>query len=285
MSASPYILEVTEENFPTLIEASQRVPVLVDFWAEWCQPCQTLLPLLTKLAHEYRGGMVLGKVNTDAEQALAGYFQVRSVPTVLVIWQGQIVEQLVGLQAESVYRQVIERFHTAPQDNLPDQVEELWIRGLRQEALQLLRDALQQEARVELQVLLAEKLLQMEQAAEALHVLQSLPPEEQERQPASAMLAQLQFAEAVAGTPELGTLEQQVRTDPTNSAAREQFAGRLVLAGEYQLALEQFLELMRRDPQFADGGGRNGLLAVFEILGAEHPLVATYRRRMFSLLH
>ena len=285
MNAASYIVDVTEQTFPALIEASQRVPVLVDFWADWCQPCQTLLPLLTKLANEYRGGFVLAKVNADVEQGIAGYFQVRSLPTVLAIWQGQIVEQLVGLQPESVYREIIERFHEAPGDEFPDQVEQLWARGLRQEAVQLLRDALQQDASVALKILLAEKLLQMDQAAEARQVLHSLPPEEQERQPASAMLSQLQFAEAAVGSAELEVLEQQVRTAPENSSARQQLAGRLVLAGEYQLALEQFLELMRRDPQFADGAGRKGLLAVFEILGSEHPLVTTYRRRMFSLLH
>lgn len=285
MSAASYIVEATEETFSALIEASQRVPVLVDFWADWCQPCQTLLPMLTKLANEYGGGFILAKVNADVEQGIASYFQVRSLPTVLVVWQGQIVEQLVGLQPESTYRQIIERFHAPPGAEFQDQIEELWTRGLHQEAVQLLRDALQQDESVELKVLLAEKLLQMDQAAEALRVLQSLPPEEQERQPASAMLAQLQFAEALIGAAELGVLEQQVRADPANSVARQQLAGRLVLGGEYQLALEQFLELMRRDPKFEDGAGRKGLLAVFEILGHEHPLVTTYRRRMFSLLH
>lgn len=285
MSASPYIIEVTEENFPALIEASQRVPVLVDFWAEWCQPCQTLLPLLTKLAHEYRGGMVLGKVNTDQEQALANYFQVRSVPTVLVIWQGQIVEQLVGLQPESAYRQIVERFHEPRAEQFQDQIEALWTRGLRNEAVQLIHDALRHEPSTELKTLLAEKLLQMDRAAEARQVLQSLPPEQQAQPPASAMLAQLQFADLIVGAAERSFLEKQVKAHPTNSTARRQLAARLVLIGEYQLALEQFLELMSRDPQFADGAGRQGLLAVFDILGAEHPLVTTYRRRMFSLLH
>jgi len=109
MSESPYIVEVTQHNFAAVVENSQQVPVLVDFWADWCQPCKTLTPMLTKLAQEYRGGFILAKVNADVERALAGHFQVRSLPTVMMIGQGQIVEQLVGLQPESAYRQIIDR--------------------------------------------------------------------------------------------------------------------------------------------------------------------------------
>ena len=96
MTDSPYVFEVNQHNFASVVvENSQRAPVLVDFWADWCQPCKTLTPLLTKLAQEYRGGIILAKVNAETEQALAAHFQVRSLPTVMVVWQGQIVEQLV----------------------------------------------------------------------------------------------------------------------------------------------------------------------------------------------
>ncbi|HAS51606.1 MAG TPA: co-chaperone YbbN, partial [Gammaproteobacteria bacterium] len=88
MSEATYVFEVNQHNFASVVEASQQVPVLLDFWADWCQPCQTLTPLLTKLAQEYRGRFVLAKINADAEQGLAAHFRVRSLPTVLVIWQG-----------------------------------------------------------------------------------------------------------------------------------------------------------------------------------------------------
>ena len=285
MSESSYVFEVNQHNFASVVEASQQVPVLVDFWADWCQPCQQLTPLLTKLAQEYQGKFILAKVNADAEQALAAHFRVRSLPTVMVIWQGQIVEQLMGLQPESAYRQIIDRFHMSPGDQIREQVDALWQHGRQKEAIQLLREALKQEQSVELKVMLAEKLLQLDQGEEARQLLQSLPVEERERQPVSGLLARLQFADLAQGAPDRGALEKQVQTDPTDSAARRQLAARCVLAGDYEAALEQFMEILRRDPKFEDEAGRKGLIAIFEVLGNEDPLVTTYRRRMFSLLH
>ncbi len=115
--------------------------------------------------------------------------------------------------------------------------------------------------------------------------MQSLPAEERDRQPASGLLARLQFVDLVQGAPDLATLEAKVRAQPNDCAARQHLAARYVLAGDYEAALEQFMDILRRDPKFGDGAGRQGLIMMFEMLGNEHPLVVTYRRRMFSLLH
>jgi len=287
MSESPYVFEVTQHNFAAVVvENSQRVPVLVDFWADWCQPCQTLTPLLTKLAQEYRGGFILAKVNADAEQGLAGHFRVRSLPTVMVVWQGQILDQMVGVQPESAYRAVIDQLRTSPGDQILEQVDALWQHGRQKQAIELLREALKHDPdRVELKVTLADKLIQLDRGEEARTLLQSLPAEERDRQPASGLLARLQFADLAQGAPDLATLEAQVRTKPDDCAARRQLAARYVLAGDYEAALEQFMDILRRDPKFGDEAGRKGLIALFEMLGNENPLVIAYRRRMFSLLH
>lgn len=287
MTDSPYVFEVNQHNFASVVvENSQRVPVLVDFWADWCQPCKTLTPLLTKLAQEYRGGIILAKVNAETEQALAAHFQVRSLPTVMVVWQGQIVEQLVGAQPEAAYRAVIDQLRAKPGDLILEQVETLWQQGRQKQAVELLGEALKQEPdSVELKVALAEKLLQLDRGEKARALLQSLPAEEQGRQPASGLLARLQFAELAQGAPDLAALEAQILTTPDDYAARRQLAARYVLAGNYEAALEQFMDILRRNPQFEEGAGRKGLIAMFEMLGNEDPLVITYRRRMFSLLH
>jgi putative thioredoxin len=286
MSESPYILDVTQHNFAAVVENSQRVPVLVDFWADWCQPCQTLTPLLTKLAQEYRGGFILAKINTDVEQGLAQHFRVRSLPTVMVVWQGQIVEQMVGVQPESAYREVIDRFRADPGDQIRDQVELLWQRGHHKQVIELLREALGHDPdSVELKVILAEKLLQLDKEEEARSLLQSLPAEERDRQPASGLLARLRFADLARGAPDLTALVAALWKNPADCAARRQLAARYVLAGDYEAALEQFMDILRRDPKFEDEAGRKGLIAIFEMLGNENPLVVTYRRRMFSLLH
>ena len=288
MSESPYVFEVNQNNFAAVVvENSQSAPVLVDFWADWCQPCRTLTPLLTRLAQEYRGGVIIAKINADAEQALASPFRVRSLPTVMMVWQGQIVEQWVGVQPESVYREAIDRFRVQEAgDPVLDQAEMLWQRGRRPQAVELLHEALRQEpASLELKVALADKLLQLDQSEDAQTLLQSVPEEERNRQPVSGLLARLQFAKLVQGAPDRAALETRVRAQPEDSAARRQLAARHALAGDHEAALEQFMELLRRDPQFEEGAGRQGLIAIFEMLGNEHPLVVTYRRRLFSLLH
>ena len=288
MSESPYVFEVNQHNFAAVVvENSQRVPVLVDFWADWCQPCKTLTPLLSKLAQEYRGGFILAEVNADAEKALAGHFQVRSLPTVIVVWQGQIVDQMVGVQPESAYREMIDSLRADhPGAQVLEQVDALWQHGRQKQAVELLREALKQEPdRVELKVALADKLLQLDRGEEARTLLQSLPAEERNRPPASGLLARLQFADLAQGAPALAKLEVQVRAKPDDYAARRQLAARYVLAGNYEAALEQFMDILRRNPQFEDGAGRKGLIAIFEMLGNENPLVITYRRRLFSLLH
>lgn len=293
-NSSPFIIEVTQQNFAAaVVENSQRAPVLVDVWADWCQPCRTLTPILTKLAQEYRGGFILAKINADAEKMLAAQLQVRSLPTVIVIWQGQIVDQLVGLQPESVYRQVIDQLQAMaggppPEggDPLLEQVEALWTRGRQKQAVELLREALRQEPdSVDLKAALAGRLLQLDRSEEARNLLEGLPEEARRRQPASGLLARLQFADLAKGAPDLATLERQVQAKPEDHAARRQLAARYVLAGDYQAALEQFMEILRRAPQFDDEAGRKGLIAIFEMLGNEDPLVITYRRRLFSLLH
>jgi putative thioredoxin len=204
----------------------------------------------------------------------------------MVVWQGQIVDQMVGVQPESAYRAVIDQLRASPGDQIVEQVNALWQHGRQKQAIELLREALKHDPdRVELKVTLADKLIQLDRGEEARTLLQSLPAEERDRQPASGLLARLQFADLAQGAPDLATLEAQVRTKPDDCAARRQLAARYVLAGDYEAALEQFMDILRRDPKFGDEAGRKGLIALFEMLGNENPLVIAYRRRMFSLLH
>jgi len=287
MSESPYIFDVTQDNFSAVVlENSVRLPVLVDFWAVWCQPCQLLTPLLKRLAEETAGAFVLAKINTDQEQALTAHFKVRALPTVKIFRNGQAVEELVGVQPESVYRAVINRYQAKASASLREQAEAAWQRGKRETSVSLLREALALEAdNSELKIALAEKLLATEQFEEASEILHNLPLEIRMQEPASVLLNRLEFVKLVENAPATAILQATVEANPDDNAARYRLGARKFLESDYAAALEQFFEILCRDPKFADGAGRKGLLAIFNILGSDNPLVSAYRRKMFALLH
>jgi len=287
MPDKTYVYDVTQRDFQNVVlDASFRVPVLVDFWAAWCQPCQLLTPLLTRLAEVYQGAFVLAKVNADEEPALARQFGVRGLPTVKVFRNGAIVDERVGVQPESVYSQIIERHREKPADRLQAQAEQAWQQDKQQQAVRLLREALAAEPnKVELRLALIDKLITVDEADAARELLEALPPEERLQETAISLETRLALWQIAQAAPPVATLEATVQADPEDCSARHQLAARRTMAGDYEAALEQFLEILRRDPHFADDAGREGILAIFTTLGSDNPLVATYRRRMAALLH
>jgi putative thioredoxin len=287
MTNSPYIIDVTQDDFSEVVlENSFHIPVLVDFWAAWCQPCQILMPLLKHLADEFQGAFLLAKINTDQEQMLAAQLGIRSLPTVKVIRNGQIVDELIGVQPESIYRQVIDRYQVKASDSLREQAETAWQQGQQETALRLLQEAYTKEPEnSDIQLALTDKLLAAGHAEAASRILAELPAAARLEEPARGLLARLEFLNLVKGAPDTDTLEKAVHEQPKNATLRRQLGARKVLEGDYESALEQFLEILKQNPGFDDNAGRKGLVAMFSILGSDSPLVARYRRRMSALLH
>lgn len=127
---SDYIVNIDETNAAALlIDESNRRPVVVDFWADWCEPCKVLMPLLEKLAHEYQGAFLLAKVNADEQQGITQQFGVRSLPTVMVIQNGQPVDGFAGAQPETAVRELLGKYLPKPWDALLMQANELMTQG------------------------------------------------------------------------------------------------------------------------------------------------------------
>ena len=285
MADSSYIIDVTRENYQQVMEASFRLPVLIDFWASWCQPCQVLMPILAKLAEEYEGKFLLGKLNTEEEQEIAAHFGIRSIPNVKLFRDGQPVDEFLGALPEKEVREFIDR-HVANESDGPvaEALEQL-ASGNAAGAIVLLDEARQSHPdnpRVLLALAQAQAAAGETEAAAA--TLDSLPADHRDKPEAAALRSHLFFAKQVSGTPEAGELEARLDSDPADNEARFHLALRRVVERDYDAALELFLQLMQKDRSYGDDAGRLGLLQVFELLG-DDPRVNQYRRRMASLLY
>lgn len=286
MSESPYIRNVTQADFTeVVIEGSHRTPVLVDFWAAWCGPCQMLMPVLAKLVEEYQGQVILAKVNSDEQQALAAQYAVRSLPTVKVFKEGQVVDEFMGVQPEPVIREMIERHLVRPSDHLRAEAREREAAGDLAGAVALLRQAADIDPdNPKVQVALAGALLRADDPDGAEKILNALPLNLQQSEEVKGLMGRLRFALIARDAPDTQTLEQRIAAEPGDLRARYQLAARQVANGAFEPAMEQLLEIMRRDRGFESDAGREGLIAVFDMVGGGEA-VNRYRRQMFNLLH
>ena len=286
VQATNDLLDVTAGDFQSaVIEESFRRPVLVDFWAGWCAPCKTLMPVLAKLVQDYGGRFRLAKVNSDEQQGLAGQFGVRSLPTVMCFRNGRPVEQFMGVQPESVIRAMIDKYVERPSDRIRQQALAKLEGGDATGAVVDLRTALAEDPDHHvLKIDLARALLQAGDAADAEQQLNLLPMDVHEQDAVKQLRARLVFAKSVNGG-DLRALEQAARDKADDPEALEHLAAAYMVAGRSQEAMELYLKLMQRHRSYRDNAGHKGLLAAFEVLGPRHELVNQYRRKMVSLLY
>lgn len=286
MTQSRFVLDADAGSFESLvIEQSRRVPVVVDFWAAWCGPCQVLGPILEKLADEFRGRFLVVKVDTDREQGLATQFGIRSLPTVMLFKDGAVVDQFLGAQPESVVRAMLERHITRASDDARAEARALRDEGKLVEARAVLDSARAGDPDNHRIVPdLANVLIDLGELDSAQALLEGLPPGEEHGAEAQGVRARLGFATIAAESPDADALERAIAADPKDCESRYGLAAHAITRGEFEAALEQLMEILRTDRGFRDDAGRKGLLSVFQMLG-DDPLVARYRSRMSSLLY
>ena len=285
MADSPYIIDVTRENYAQVMEASFEVPVLIDFWASWCQPCLALMPVLAKLADEYQGKFLLGKLNTEQEQEIAAQFGIRSIPNVKLFRNGRPVDEFMGALPERSVREFLDRHVARESDVTVQKAREKLDGGDADAAIALLKQAREDDPdNLRVVLALAGTQAAAGDIAAAEAILDGLPANDQVKPEVAALRSELYFDSRVAGAPDAAELENRLAADPDDHEARFQLALRKVVEQDYDTAMELLLELMKKDRNFGDDGGRNTLLKVFELLG-DDPRVGQYRRRMASLLH
>ncbi|TXF11972.1 co-chaperone YbbN [Pelomicrobium methylotrophicum] len=278
-------LDVNTSTFQSVvIEGSKKVPVLVDFWAAWCAPCRALKPVLEKLAEEYQGRFLLAKVNTDENQELAMRYGVRGIPNVKAFVDGEVRDEFAGALPESMVRQFIERLLPSEAELLRRRATALSAAGQGEEALRLLEQAQALEPGNEwIKVDRAEILLARGRLEEAKALLDSLTVLVRDEPRVAALIARAEFA-GVDGE-DVETLQKRVAADANDLEARLKLARHYVSRQQYEPALDQLLEIIRRDRSFGDDVARKTMLSVFNLLGNQGELVARYRRLLASALY
>ncbi|MAC37794.1 MAG: thioredoxin [Halieaceae bacterium] len=286
MNAANYIVDIDESNAQTLlIEESQKRPVIVDFWADWCAPCKQLMPILEKLAAEYQGAFLLAKVNADEQQMLAQQLGVRSLPTVMVIKDGQPVDGFSGAQPESAVRDMLDKHVPSPQADSLAEAEQLLAEGDIPGALALFRGAWEDSGqKPEFTMAYAGALITANRLDEAEALLSDIKMVDQDAR-YQQLMAQIELQRQAARSPEIEALEADLASDEQNHEIRIKLAVQLSSHGRYREALEHLLVVLRADRDWGNGEAKRVYLDMIATIGKGDPLAAEYQRKLFSLLY
>ena len=291
--ATDLVKDVSEANFMAeVVEASNEVPVIVDFWAPWCGPCKTLGPALEQAVIEARGAVKMAKVNVDENQMIAGQMRVQSIPTVYAFFKGQPIDGFQGALPGSEVKAFVERVVKAAGgdasgglDEAAEMAEEMLGNGEIEDAAQTFSAILGEDPNHAVAYGgLVRCYIAMGQVDQAEAVLNGAPAEIAKSAPLEAAFAQIQLARQAENAGPLAELQQAVQADPANAQARFDYALALNANGQTAEAVDALLELFRRDREWNDGAAKTQLFTIFDALKPNDPIVLNGRRKLSSMI-
>jgi putative thioredoxin len=281
---SQWTIDVNEENFEAaVLERSSEVPVLVDFWAEWCGPCKALGPVLEKLADEYAGEFILAKLNVDENPNLAGMFGIQGIPAVKLFRDGDLASEFTGALPEPMLREFLTKFLPTASDKEALAAMALEAEGKLLEAKAAYEAILAADPNHG-QALLGTARLAMNGGdnAAALAYLDRISIVADERKEADRLVARLNLQ--AGGAQNEAGLREKIAADPKNIEARFELAQALAGVEKYAEALKEFLAVVKADRTFNDDGARKAMIQIFEVLGSDDPLTDKYRSELAAVL-
>jgi len=280
------MIDATLSSFERdVIEASMEVPVVVDFWAPWCGPCKVLGPLLEKLEREYGGRFRLVNINSDMNPELVSSFNLKSIPYTVAFVDGNAVAQFMGTQPESYVRAFLDRLIPNPGELEHRAARDALALGQVSIAEQYLRNAIalnpaNDGARLDMVAIHLER----GETDEARRQFDTLSNNAEQHSNYEAIMARLAAAERAATLPPAGLLARCIANTPDNLQARLDLAELQISLREYRSALEQLLEVVKRDRAYGDDVARRKMLTIFEMAAADPDLVSEYRSKLSTVL-
>ena len=290
-ASGDFIKDASTATFAVdVIEASMKVPVIVDFWATWCGPCKQLGPALEKVVREARGAVRMVKIDVDKNQELAAQLRIQSVPTVYAFANGRPVDGFTGAQSESQLRTFVQRLTKGAAepglDAIVEQAKELLAAGDAESAADLFQQVLGEDpANGAAMAGLLRCLLAVGDAGAVKQMLAQLPADLVRHAEVAAVRTALELQESAApGAGQAAELRRRLAVAADDHQARFDLAMAYYGSGETEAAVEELLDLFRRDRAWNEGAARKQLLKIFEALGPKHPVTLQGRRRLSALL-
>jgi len=286
MLSQQIVFDVPPGQFDArVVAASAKVPIVVDFWAEWCAPCRALGPILERVVASYEGRALLARVNVDKDPQVAARYGVQSIPAVKVFRGGRIVREFVGALPEGEVTRMLAGVLPSRADEFVSEGDRLTDEGCVQDAEKSYRSALEQSpehagALLRLGTIAAER----GDAAEARELLARIEANAAEHSAAQAVRAQIEFGDRCRQKGGLAACEQRLAERASDAEARYDLACCLAAEGDYERALGEFLKVVSSDRNLRDQA-RNAMVRIFPLLGPDSELAAAYRRKLASALY
>ena len=287
------IKDVSEATFmQDVIEASKEKPVIVDFWAPWCGPCKTLGPQLEEAVKAANGAVTMAKVNVDENQMIAGQMQVQSIPTVFAFANGQPVDGFQGAVSGSEIKAFVDRVVAANGgevenglDSAIKSAEQMLIEGDFEAAIETFSAILEEDsANLKSYVGLIKSHLALDDLDQAEAILNGVPIEISQNPEFESVHAQIELAKQAREAGPINDLVFLVEKKPDDHDARFKLAQALHGAGQIEEAVDQLLELFKRDREWNDGAAKSQLLTIFEALEPNNAIVLSGRRQLSSMI-